>query len=265
MNVEKQEKMNLYEAIFTRKTIKRFTTEALTATELRDIQEHYDGLPGLFGNIHTEMQILKDGDKMIRSGPFQGTRVPYYLVFYSEEVPRCQMNAGYLMQHMVLYLCTIGLGSCYLSTSVLRRGQRQLESGKSLVGIVGFGYSKETHLRKRGDARRLGIEELCVFKEIPRQWVRQLLEAARLAPSVGNAQPWRFVVYDNRIHIFTKKHQVERFAHYTLEEQNFGGMLANIMIAAEELWVDVDLIRLENISQKSFPNNQYVLSAIMRN
>ena len=72
------------------------------------------------------------------------------------------------------------------------------------------------------------------------------------------------MVYDNRIHIFTKKHQVERFARYTLEEQNFGGMLANILIAAEEFWMDVDLIRLDNISQKNFPNNQYVLSAIVR-
>ena len=41
-------------------------------------------------------------------------------------------------------------------------------------------------------------------------------------------------------------------------------MLANILVAAEELWVDVDMIRLENISQKNFPNNRYVLSAVMR-
>ena len=257
--------MNLYEAIFTRKTIRQFTSEEVSPEELEGIQKHFDQLPGLFSNIHTEMQILKSSDKASRIIPFSGGKAPYHLIFYSEEAPRYQMNIGYLMQHMVLYLCTIGLGSCYLNTSVIRKDYRQSGTGRKAVGIIGFGHSKETHMRKFSDAKRLDLDELCVFKEIPRQWVRQLLEAARLAPSVANAQPWRFVVYDNRIHIFTKKHQVERFARYTLEEQNFGGMLAHILIAAEELWVDVDLIRLENISQKNFPNNQYVLSAIMRN
>ena len=50
----------------------------------------------------------------------------------------------------------------------------------------------------------------------------------------------------------------------SLNEANFGIMFSHMMIVAEELWLDVDLIRLEEISQKNFPNNQYVLSAILR-
>lgn len=257
--------MNLYESIYTRKPVKKFKAEPLGGEELEKIREHFDTIPGLFGNIRTEMCLFADSDKVLRNMPLNGIRAPYYLVFYSEEAQRCQMNAGYLMQHMVLFLHTMGLGSCSLSVSALKKERRQSGTDKIALGVVGFGTGRDTHLRRRGDARRLAMDELCVFKEIPRQWVRQLLEAARQAPSAGNAQPWRFVVYDNRIHIFTKKHQVDRFVRYTLEEQNFGGMLANILIAAEEFWVDVDLIRLENISQKNFPNNQYVLSAIMRN
>ena len=41
-------------------------------------------------------------------------------------------------------------------------------------------------------------------------------------------------------------------------------MLANIMIAAEQLWVDVDLIRLDIITHMYLPNNRYVISIIMR-
>ena len=89
-----------------------------------------------------------------------------------------------------------------------------------------------------------------------------ILEAARLAPSSMNSQPWRFVVYDNRIHIFSKKHSAEQLKKW--DEVNFGIMFANLMVAAEEAWLDVDLIRLEDISQKNFPNNQYVLSAILK-
>ena len=90
----------------------------------------------------------------------------------------------------------------------------------------------------------------------------KVLEAARLAPSSYNGQPWRFVVYSNRIHIFSKKASVDRFKKW--DELNFGIMFAHIMIVAEELWLDLDLIRLEDISQKTFSKNQYVLSAVLK-
>ena len=118
------------------------------------------------------------------------------------------------------------------------------------------------HTRRQSEAKRLPLEDLCVFKEVPRQWMTQMLEAARLSPSSMNSQPWRFVVYDNRIHIFSKKHSVEKLRKW--DEVNFGIMFANMMVAAEELWLDVDLIRLGDISQKNFSNNQYVLSAILK-
>jgi len=108
----------------------------------------------------------------------------------------------------------------------------------------------------------MDLKELCVYKEVPRQWMKQLLEAARLAPSSYNSQPWRFVVYDNRIHVFAKKHNLNHLGKY--EEMNFGVMFSHLMVVAEELWLDVDLIRLEDITHKNFQNNQYVLSAILR-
>ena len=131
-----------------------------------------------------------------------------------------------------------------------------------MVGILAFGKSKGSHVRKQSEAKRLPMDELCIFKEVPRQWMRQLLDAARLAPSSLNSQPWRFVVYDNRIHIFSKKHKTEQLKKW--DEVNFGIMFANLMTAEEELWLDVDLIRLDNISQKTFPNTEYILSAILK-
>lgn len=41
-------------------------------------------------------------------------------------------------------------------------------------------------------------------------------------------------------------------------------MLANVMTAAEELWIDVDLIKLDNITHITLPNNQYVISVILK-
>ena len=91
-----------------------------------------------------------------------------------------------------------------------------------------------------------------------------MLEAARLAPSSTNSQPWRFVVYENRIHVFSKKPLGERSLLNPFTELNFGIMLANVMVAAEEVWIDLDLIKLNNITHKSIPNNQYVISILLK-
>ena len=253
--------MNLYEAIFVRKSVRNYSMEGLSTQVLDKIRVHYQELTSLFGNIDTDIAILdnrKGQQKML--GLF-GVKAPYYLAFYSEEAPRSLMNMGYMMEQMVLYMCSIGIGTCYMGSNRVKKSQQTLD-GKKLVGIVAFGKSKGSHVRKQSEAKRLSLEELSIFTEVPRQWMKQFLEAARLAPSSMNSQPWRFVVYDNRIHIFSKKHSLEQLRKW--DEVNFGIMFANMMVVAEELWLDVDLIRLEDISQKNFPNNQYVLSAILK-
>ena len=255
--------MNLYEAIFVRKSVHKYIFEPLQESLLNEIRSHYAELPNLLGDFETDILICENIRKSFHIRQLHRVKAPYYMLFYSRDTARCQMNMGYLMEQMNLYLCCKGLGACFVGSTAVP-GSLQQKGNMKLIGILAFGKSKESPVRSRGDAKRLPLDELCVFKEVPRSWMKQLLEAARYAPSSMNIQPWRFVVFDDRIHVFTKKHKADNLEKYRWEEVNFGIMFANIMITAEELWLDVDLIRLENITQKSFPNNQYVLSAIMR-
>ena len=229
--------MNLYEAIFVRKSVRNYCFDTLPPQTLDKIWEHYKEMPALFSGIGVDMAILDNRKGQERMLSMFSVKAPYYMAFYSEESERYLMNVGYIMEQMVLYLCSIGLGTCFIGSNRVKKAELE-KNGKRLV------------------------EDLCVFKEVPRQWMTQMLEAARLSPSSMNSQPWRFVVYDNRIHIFSKKHSVEKLRKW--DEVNFGIMFANMMVAAEELWLDVDLIRLGDISQKNFSNNQYVLSAILK-
>ena len=204
-------------------------------------------MPALFSGIGVDMAILDNRKGQERMLSMFSVKAPYYMAFYSEESERYLMNVGYIMEQMVLYLCSIGLGTCFIGSNRVKKAELE-KNGKRLVGIVAFGKSHGSHTRRQREAKRLPLEEL--------------LDAARMAPSSMNSQPWRFVVYDNRIHIFSKKHSVEKLRKW--DEVNFGIMFANMMVAAEELWLDVDLIRLGDISQKNFSNNQYVLSAILK-
>ena len=137
----------------------------------------------------------------------------------------------------------------------------QSKDGLKRLLVIAFGRAEGKNGTEK-PAKRLPLSSLCVYKDEPGEPVKAILRAARLAPSSFNSQPWRFVVYDNRIHIFSKKYSVEKLKKW--DEVNFGIMFANMMVVAEELWLDVDLIRLGDISQKNFPNNQYVLSAILK-
>lgn len=253
--------MNLFEAMFVRKSVRNFQNEPITPQVMEDILIQFDDSKSLFGGLETELVIFDNRKKQYKRLEMFGVKAPYYLALYSEERDRAQMNAGYLMEQMSLYLYTIGLGSCFVGAPMVPR-KLQYRGEKKLMTVLAFGKAKGSHIRKQAEAKRLELSELCVYKETPRQWMNQLLEAARMAPSSLNSQPWRFVVFDNRIHIYSKKRKVGLMENW--DDLNFGIMFSHMMIAAEELWLDVDLIRLEELTQKLFPNTQYVLSAILR-
>ena len=211
--------MNLYEAIFVRKSVRNYCFDTLPPQTLDKIWEHYKEMPALFSGIGVDMAILDNRKGQERMLSMFSVKAPYYMAFYSEESERYLMNVGYIMEQMVLYLCSIGLGTCFIGSNRVKKAELE-KNGKRLVGIVAFGKSHGSHTRRQSEAKRLPLEDLCVFKEVPRQWMTQMLEAARLSPSSMNSQPWRFVVYDNRIHIFSKKHSVEKLRKW--DEVNFG-------------------------------------------
>lgn len=255
--------MNQYEAIFVRKSVRAYQNEGIDPMHLEEIRSRSREFQPLFEGIETDITIIDNRKGQFRRVPLLGVRAPYYMLFYSEETARCQMNIGYLMQQMALWLCSRGYGTCFIGDMHVRR-ELQKKGDMVLTGILAFGRSHGNPTRRRAEAKRLSLDELCVFRETPREGIRSLLEAARMAPSSFNAQPWRFVVMESRVHIFTRKHQADQMNRHRWEEVNFGILLANIMVAAEELWLDVDLIRLENLTQKSFPSSQYVLSAVLK-
>ena len=255
--------MNLFEAIFVRKSVRNYIHDSLAPQILEDILKQFGEIKGLFGGIETELAIFDNTKGDYKMLGLLGVKAPYYHMLYSEEKDRAMMNAGYLMEQLSLYLETRGIGSCFVGMAKHR--DKELEA-KGFVQkiILAFGMPKDLNKFRDKEPKRIALDELCVYKEPPKAWVKEMLEAARLAPSSTNSQPWRFVVYENRIHVFSKKPLGERSLLNPFTELNFGIMLANVMVAAEEVWIDLDLIKLNNITHKSIPNNQYVISILLK-
>ena len=253
--------MSIYEAVFARKSVRSFKMDAVSTSLLEGIKNYHLEGQGLFGKNEAEMLLVDNHLGKQKALRIFGIRAPYYLMIYSEDGEKAVMNVGFAMQQTALHICSVGLGSCIINPAAAKK-PFQSRNGKKLCGIIAFGKSIGSHTRKAIEAKRLEMSKLCVYKEKPRLWMKQLLEAARIAPSSMNSQPWRFVVYDNRIHVFAKTRKTEMMK--LMDELNFGIMFANMIVVADELWLDVELLRLEGISQKTFAKSKYILSVILR-
>ena len=76
--------MNLYEAIFARKSVRSYTNNAISLQLLESILKQFDEIKGLFGGIETELAIFDNRKGEYRMLGMLGVKAPYCLVLYSE-------------------------------------------------------------------------------------------------------------------------------------------------------------------------------------
>lgn len=251
--------MNLYEAIFVRKSIRKYKMQAIDQTKLDGILHFAESLPMLFDDISVEYKII---DNTAQNKKFTGAfmvKAPYYFIIASDTTKNYNINIGYLMQQISLYLTAKGLGSCYLGATKPSK-DILADLQHDYVLVLAFGEGENEIYRTTEKAKRLPESDIAVYKTEVKKPVKTLIKAARLAPSSMNNQPWRFIVYNNRIHVFCRKNIFLSSVLSEMKLIDIGVCLANVLVAAEELWVDVNLLRLDNISNVSFKKNEYMLS-----
>ncbi len=255
--------VNLFESIYTRKSVRSFMHERLDWKVIDGILNYVNQLPMLTKDIKTEIRLVSSiEEKQGFTGPF-AIKAPYYIYLSSEKKEGYLVNAGYLMQHINLYLESIGLGACFMGAATPNKALSPALKYNYVITLA-FGKSSEILHRDSSEAKRLPEEELVVYKEEVSSDIKELLTAARLAPSSMNSQPWRFVVYENRIHVFAKKYPLLMRPITKLKMFDMGIMLANMIIAADELWINLKLDQMESIMKNEFKNNEYLVSLIIR-
>ncbi len=249
--------MNLYEAIFTRKSVRHYKMEPIEKKVMDNMMKYANTLDMLAEHHKVQFQIVENLKvKPALNGNFT-VKAPYYLVLTSLQNEDYLINAGYLMEQVALYLTTKGIGSCFLGAY---RTNLDLEEGYVAAAVLAFGKTESNIYRDAKKFKRLQLNELCTYKANVGENVKVMLQAARLAPSAMNNQPWRFVVYENRIHIFCKKDLTFMKQYKSLHYIDIGITLANLILAAEELWLNVEMMKSENIAEKSFKKNEYMLT-----
>jgi len=138
---------------------------------------------------------------------------PLCIAFIGDTRDPCvQEKVGFVGEGIILEATACGLGTCWVGgffRPEVAASLIQAQEYEKVLAVTPIGYSAEkisleekimtgfgkTHTRKP-------LEKLIIQKEgeMP-EWVREALEAARIAPSAVNRQPWRFMVKQNSITI----------------------------------------------------------------
>ncbi len=239
--------MDLYEAIIKRKTVRKFEDRILPKEVIGDIVAYADTVERLYDNIDINIEVVAGSKK---------AKAPHYITIYSEEKEGYGENAGYVMQYMVMYLVSMGLGCCYQGSSGY--AAKRDAKGRKKVIVVAFGYADEECFRESIEASRHTQQDICTFKDTPNVNIDKLIEAVRMAPSSFNSQPWRMLVYKDSLHLFMKKAHLPVTAHYN--HINIGIARANIDMTADSQWIDIVSKQIPSFKDKKYNNLEYVIS-----
>lgn len=201
----------------------------------RHSTRNYDGRPVPDGLLDALAPLLSgfaplcEGARAVivadsASGVFTGlvgpvgkiTAPPVALAFIADTShPHYQVATGYLGEGIVLEATSMGLATCWVSGSFRRNEAERrvtLAASEKVMAVtpLGFPASSETFgakaIRTAASAHKRKPLSSIVSGLPQKDWppgCGEALEAARLAPSALNRQPWQFNVGEERVTIST--------------------------------------------------------------
>jgi nitroreductase len=209
--------VELYDKIFTRKSTRKFEQDGLDEDILKKIN---DFIP----TVEPLLAETKLACKIVGANEVKGVmlpKAPHFLLIYGKEQPLRRATAGYLGQHIELFMYSIGLATRWLGGV-----KPKTDDADFIIGIA-FGKPAESASRTLDEFKRKSATEIANTTD-PR------FEAVRLAPSGMNGQPWYFVKEDNAVHCYYKKSLGGLPGKlYKMTDLDVGIALAHLHIASE--------------------------------
>lgn len=249
--------INFYETIFKRKSVRKYDFTPLDNKTMLEIQEFAKKINNLYKNIKTE---IKFGGEDEVNGLLFKVKAPHYIVMFSENKDGYLTNAGFMLQQIDLFLSSKGLGSCYLGMTQPAKALGKSE-GMDFIMVLAFGKpAEEVHRTNISEFKRKALSEISniTVKD-------DLLEAARLAPSATNSQPWYFTSGEGIIHSYCVKNNfIRAMAYDRLNKFDMGIALCHIVTAAEYAGRKIEFTHDKTAQEKHPGGYYYIISAILK-
>lgn len=199
--------MSLREILYKRKSVRNYKPEKVEESTLRQIQEFIANAKPLYPALKTRIELVEREN--IQS-PFPWTP-PHAVVAYGEDKDGAYENAGFILQQIELYLESLGLGVCWLGLGKPDASAANARNdGLKYLILLGFGYPDEPLFRDPSQFKRKTLAEISDEADAR-------LEAARLAPSSVNSQPWYFTREGEALRAYCK---TKGLLHRILKDMN---------------------------------------------
>lgn len=203
-----------HSAIQLRRSRRQFNGEPLHKEVLRQLLDFAEELNSSVNGFRAII-VTENPEKAFKGfiGAYgQVKNAPAYVAFIGEmSEANVQENCGFYGECFILEATALGLATCWIGgffNQEVVQGQINLKAGEKVLAISPLGYvAKDYNLEEKlmsglvGSRKRKSLATLCKGLAEAKwpAWVRPSLEAARLAPSAVNRQPWRFEISENSI------------------------------------------------------------------
>ena len=237
--------MNYSALIQNRKSVREFTDKQVSFEALETIRRYYvRSVRRLIPNIKTELYLFGTSTReaLEAAAGYNAFLVgaPQYLVLMTEKHDLAYLNAGYMMEDLVLKLTDMDLESCWMTFTSGEDVKEALgiESELDVAAIVAFGYGKKTIRRLRLNMRSMSnvdVEAAHRYME-PKRKIREMafldtwgnteklddyigffddilweaLYAASLSPSYLNRQAYGFLLHNGQISLVSRPDEYNR-------------------------------------------------------
>ena len=231
--------MNYSALIQNRKSFREFTDKQVPFAALESVKDFYhNAAHRLLPQLKTQLYFFGTDARAALEGAAGYNQflvgAPQYLVLMSEKHNLAHLNAGYIMEDVVLKLADLELDSCWLTftDSEEIKDVLGIDSDMDVAAIIAFGYGKKTVKRLRLNIRTMSdvdIKAKYRYME-PKRSVNDLafvdtwgnsrdleryigffddmlweaLFAASLAPSYLNRQAYGFLIHDGSVSLVSR-------------------------------------------------------------
>jgi len=224
--------MNIICILNNRKSVRNYLDEDINLEILDKVVLEGTNSKPLYNNIDVQFRLIEDGRRFAKkirgyAGYFGKIfYAPHYIVAISENKKGFLENIGYRMEKLMIKAQELGLSTCWMEVLFdTEKINHELNLGKDYRALVltPIGHEKKTifnkfmQLENQKKSQRKDLKEVVVFDKwhnyrspqtnLESNYLK-IIEYARLAPSWGNRQPWKFLISNGNILVFCEKNKI---------------------------------------------------------
>ncbi|MCR5229553.1 MAG: hypothetical protein K6D03_05460 [Solobacterium sp.] len=182
--------ITMREALEKRRSVRSYDMNALDAETLGSLKAFIDSVKPLYEDEPYAWAVA--GPDEIKT--ILRWRAPHYLALFCNDTQKGRTNIGFIFEQVVLYLTSLGIGTCWLGMAAVRDPEKYSDLKPAIT--ISFG--------REAEGNPWNTTGKCVRKEpgklMDRTDSRLLLSLK--APSAVNSQPWYFVHSNDQVDVY---------------------------------------------------------------